>query len=734
MDDFARFFDNSLDLNGIANAEGYFRRVNIAWERTLGWTAPEISASPWLDFVHPDDRQAAIDAGQRLLAGESVTSFENRYRCKDGRYRLIQWHVESVGGEAYCSGRDVTEERSRPALRANLEGEDGLRERGPWFFAIFDSAPFAMALTTMPEGVTVSVNNAFLDFFEVARHEVVGRTSLDLGIADPESRARLAAELRDRGTVRDFECVRRTRSGARVTLLLNLDPITVEGASYVFTSVRDITSASTAAAELRALVDNLPELAWTARPDGFIDFYNRRWYEYTGTTYEEMQGWGWQSVHDPNELPRVMAGWTRSIATRQPFDQTFPLRRKDGMFRWFLTRVAPMFDDGGELVRWVGINTDVDDQRRDQEALLEIAAVIESADDAIITDGLDGRIRSWNPGATRLLGYGAEEMVGQSVMRLVPEDRTAEELHIRGRIRAEEHVRHLETVRKKKDGSLVDVSLTVSPVHDNGGGVVGASRIMRDVTARNQGEQERVRLVVQLQALNVDLEERVRSRTAELSKTLEERESLLREKTSLLQEVHHRVKNNLQMISSLLNLQARQIKDEETRGIFLESQARVRSIAILHESLYQSKDLGRIDMKQYIDKLVGTLIRTYKRSARVVAEVESLQLPVDLAVPCGLIVNELVTNALKHAFPEPHNVEGNEIHIAMRRDDDDVTLLVSDNGSGFGDAVDPTRAETMGLALVRDLSLQLRGVAEFATANGARCTIRFPAPRDGARS
>jgi len=266
------------------------------------------------------------------------------------------------------------------------------------------------------------------------------------------------------------------------------------------------------------------------------------------------------------------------------------------------------------------------------------------------------------------------------------------------------------------------------------GSVVGASIIQRDITDRNRAERERRQLVQQLQDMNVDLEERVRVRTTELSKTLRERESLLREKTSLLQEIHHRVKNNLQMISSLLNLQARQIKDTGTRSLFRESQGRVRSIALLHESLYQSDDVGRVDMQGYVDKLVATLTRTYRQSARVITEIDLVHLPADLAVPCGLIVNELVTNALKHAFPHARDLGYDEIRIEMRRVDEDLELAVSDNGSGFSGAVDPTRAETMGLTLVRDLSSQLCGFADFVTANGTRCSVRFPAPREGSRS
>ncbi len=207
----------------------------------------------------------------------------------------------------------------------------------------------------------------------------------------------------------------------------------------------------------------------------------------------------------------------------------------------------------------------------------------------------------------------------------------------------------------------------------------------------------------------------------------------LAEKTAMLQEIHHRVKNNLQMISSLLNIQARKIADPTTKSSFMEAQARVHSIALLHEVLYQSGDLGRVDMRAYVEKLVHVLRRAHGDSAsraRIDAGVATLVLPVDIAVPCGLIINELITNSLKHAFTSEDPAR-NAIQIEMERDASTVKIVVRDNGRGFADPGATTRA-SMGVTLIRDLCAQLRGSVAFENADGARCTIQFPVRAEGA--
>jgi PAS domain S-box-containing protein len=166
------------------------------------------------------------------------------------------------------------------------------------------------------------------------------------------------------------------RDGREVPLEVSFGEFVKDGRHYFTGVVRDISERKQAEevlreseARLRAMADAIPQLAWMAEPDGHIFWYNRRWYDFTGTTPEQMEGWGWQTVHDPAILPRVLAGWKASIATGEPFEMEFPLRGADGVFRWFLTRVEPLRDAAGRVVRWFGTNTDIDELRRAREEL-----------------------------------------------------------------------------------------------------------------------------------------------------------------------------------------------------------------------------------------------------------------------------------------------------------------------------------------------------------------------------
>ncbi|MCE9611969.1 MAG: CHASE2 domain-containing protein [Chthoniobacter sp.] len=237
---------------------------------------------------------------------------------------------------------------------------------------------------------------------------------------------------------------------------------------------------------------------------------------------------------------------------------------------------------------------------------------------------------------------------------------------------------------------------------------------------------ERERIEAALQAANDELEGRVRDRTRELTESNTKLVGLVQEKDVLLKEIHHRVKNNLQIISSLLNLQSDYIKDPAALLVFTESRNRVRSMALIHEKLYQSHDLARIDFADYIRSLTSSLTAGYagrSSSGRSGVESEDVMLGVDAAVPCGLIVNELVTNCLKYAFP---NGRSGQIQIAVLRDAGKLRLSVADDGVGFPHDIDFRNSESLGMQIITTLTEQLDGSVQMFNGTGTKFEITFP--------
>lgn len=207
---------------------------------------------------------------------------------------------------------------------------------------------------------------------------------------------------------------------------------------------------------------------------------------------------------------------------------------------------------------------------------------------------------------------------------------------------------------------------------------------------------------------------------------VEEQTTLLREKTALLKEIHHRVKNNLQVISSLLSLQASQIDRPEDRRPLLDSQARVQAIALLHERLYRTQDLSRIDFGEYLGAVADHILRAARRPScdiRLRVETDQIWLGQDTALPCGLIINELVANCCKYAFPESRS---GEIQVAAKRANGSLMLTVADNGVGLPAGIDLRNPSTLGLQLVDDMVYQLKGTWRVESCGGARFEIVFP--------
>jgi two-component sensor histidine kinase len=230
-------------------------------------------------------------------------------------------------------------------------------------------------------------------------------------------------------------------------------------------------------------------------------------------------------------------------------------------------------------------------------------------------------------------------------------------------------------------------------MNDDSGRLLGFAKVMRDETERRR--------------------------------TSEQLENSLAEKEVFLREIHHRVKNNLQVITSLLTLQGDTVEDESVREMFDEACNRVRSIGDIHELLYRSADLARIDFGEYLRRLGRNLQAFYDIAPEAVRLhiTADVNLPLSEAIPCGLIVNELLTNAFKHGFPQ---AESGNIHVSLTREDRGYVLEVADDGVGVPEDLDPENADSLGLKLVSVLSKQLRGKAQVKRSAGTRVSVVFP--------
>jgi len=242
-----------------------------------------------------------------------------------------------------------------------------------------------------------------------------------------------------------------------------------------------------------------------------------------------------------------------------------------------------------------------------------------------------------------------------------------------------------------------------------------------------------------LRKTNEELEIRIKRRTDELAKSNvelqreiterkkgeEQLKASLEEKEVMLREIHHRVKNNMQIVSSLLRLQSQNIKNKKLLGMFNGAHNRIKSMALVHEGLYRSKDLARIDFADYVKRITTHLFSVYNqvsKSINLKLEVGKVYFDINTAIPCGLIINELVTNSLKHAFPKG---ESGEIWVKIEKNQDKFTVFVKDTGKGFPEDIDFLRAKTLGMQLVTDLVKQLNGRIRLDRRSGTKFKITF---------
>jgi PAS domain S-box-containing protein len=342
-------------------------------------------------------------------------------------------------------------------------------------------------------------------------------------------------------------------------------------------------------------------------------------------------------------------------------------------------------------------NWNITEQKKANEALTQSEKRFRHLSEATfeaIAVHRDGVLLHANEQFYEMCGYEPEELVGRNVIPLTvaPESMEIVTQNIQSASTAP-----YDAIGMKKDGTHYPIEIRVKETEYDGKAVRMVA--IRDITERKRAEER----------INASL----------------------KEKEVLLSEIHHRVKNNLQTIVSLLNMSSMQADTQEARDLLREARAKVFTMALIHTQLYQEKQFNQIDMGKHVRQLINHLGQTYiekEKTIRAVVEASDVRLSINQAIPCGLVLNELVSNAFKHAFEDKHD---GRIQVSLRYIDTDmVGIKVKDDGIGIPEDVDIGKPKTLGLELVHALVKQLMGVVQFSRDNGTEVNIQFRALKE----
>ncbi|HOQ18258.1 MAG TPA: PAS domain S-box protein [Methanothermobacter thermautotrophicus] len=582
------------------------------------------------------------------------------------------------------------------------ESEEALAESEEKYRTIVESARDAI-ITVDGNGSIVSWNSAAEKIFGYRAAEMMGR-HIDTIITEENLEKHDFNRIIDREIsimVTDVEGVR--KDGTRVPVEISVFSWNYMDEKFITAVIRDVTERKMAENALieserkfRAVFDGVEdiitivEIRENGLPGKYIEV-NRAAVEKLGYSRDEFLSMTPADMGVSREQSYdIIKKLLRS--GRVTFNRTYISR--DG--RRIPVEVNSTLLELGKMKVAVSVARDITQRLENERRLRESEEKYRSLFDLspeyiLLLDPEDGRILDMNSTLAGTLGIPSEELRGRSIYELefLSDDVKTE---FRSKIEVIE-----------RDGTLEPYEMVLTDPS-------GREYTVRIYNKLIHAEGRECLLIV----LN-DI--------SDLKRTQSMLEKSLAEKELLLKEIHHRVKNNLMIISSLLSLQSRQVKDRETMDLFRESENRTRSMALIHERLYRSEDLKNIDLAEYLGRLASEIFRSYSADSRIRLnlEIDELKVDVETAVPLGLIVNELLTNAVKHAFPDGEGT----VTVSLSKRNGTVTLEVSDDGAGFPEDIDWESSPSLGLQLVRSLTEQIDGKVEMISDGGTTFRIIF---------
>lgn len=668
----------------------------------------------FMNVVHPDDRKAVEQAYSDSIRDHQPYDIEHRLLMKDGR---VKWVNEICRNEYDCSGVALRSIGIVQDITARKQAELELIERDRLLQESQETAHVGSYIINLETGENRWTKETYR-IFDMDDSEPVPSVKAYEELLHPDDVAPLNEMFGESVTTgKQFNLVYRIkRRDGQFRYVHSIGNIERNSSGNVYQMVgtfQDVTETKQAEAELLKRQNLLEVSQSIAHLGSYVfdvltgqTFWTRETYRIFGLdeNLPSPQAKEYLELVYPEDRALEHHFFSDCMNKGIGYDLTYRIIKSGGEIRFVRSIGNPSFDKNGRVTQITGILQDVTDSKKLENSLREsekrFKALYENIPLGYQSLDPNGNFLDINPAWSKMLGYNQNEVIGKWFGDfLIKEDvelfrQRFPMFKTNGSVKdVEFHLRH-------KGGHYITVSFNGQIGYDTWGNVERTHCNLIDVTKRREMENN-------LQAS-------------------------LAEKEVLLREVHHRVKNNLAAILSLMDMERQSTTDSTAENLLTELSNRIKSMSTVHEKLYRSESLSRIDFQDYLKSFISHLRTSFNTGVDFASSVEAagIELSLDLAVPCGLIVNELVTNSIKYAFPEgkPGNLENKKckIDISMQKVDDQYILTIRDNGVGLPEGLAWRESKTLGLRLVRMLcEHQLGGKVEMDNATGTQFTIQF---------
>ncbi|MBF0495219.1 MAG: PAS domain S-box protein [Deltaproteobacteria bacterium] len=675
-------------------------------------------------------------------------------------------HLETIVGERTAE-LSRTNEKLQKKIVQHQQAEAALRK---------SEEKYRLLVENMQEGIwvidqnsnTTFVNPRMAEMLGYSPAEMVGRHLFSFMDRSNIEHCQHYLERRQKSVREQHDFVFIRKDGAHFFAILDASPLMGDQGDYIgaIACVTDITDRIWAEKSLRESEERYRRLfkgavlgIFQSAPDGRLINAN--------PAYATMFGYAspmemLSAVHDitvdldadPPRRPEIIR---LILDADQPIQITNQYRRKDGSVFTGNLQAWQVTDADGQLLYLEGFIEDIserkiiEDERKQQFHFLQ--TLIDSIPSPVFYKDNYGRYLGVNQAFENYTGLSKNKLLGRTVYEIVPDDLAKRYNEMDLALLNHPGTQEYEATVRYPDGQHRNVIFNKATFLDISGQLAGLVGVITDITERKRVEEELdnyrenleelvKRRTSELAHANIILEMEIverkrteealrkneaeqRARATELEAAKEQIKASLKEKELLLKEIHHRVKNNLQVIIGLLNITRDQTSNPEATELLTDASVRVHSMALIHSQLYQSTHLSKISMEIYAEQLVANISQTYlPRSVSLVVAPSDVYLEIDQAIPCALALNELITNAYKHAF---RGKDQGTIEVAISTTADDlVQVRVKDDGVGLPSDFDLTKPKSLGFELIRGLIRQLRGTIDIKTCGGTEMIVSFP--------